>query len=25
LDKDQAEAACKYLKKNDLECVAMKN
>jgi len=25
LDKDQAEAACKYLKKNDVECVAMKN
>jgi len=25
LDKDQAEAACKYLKRNDVECVAMKN
>jgi D-alanyl-D-alanine carboxypeptidase len=25
LDKDRAEAACKYLKKNDVECVAMKN
>ena len=25
LDKDKAEAACKYLKKNDVECVAMKN
>jgi D-alanyl-D-alanine carboxypeptidase len=25
LDKDKAEAACKYLKKNDLECVTIKN
>jgi D-alanyl-D-alanine carboxypeptidase len=25
LDRDQAEAACKYLKKNDVECVALKN
>jgi D-alanyl-D-alanine carboxypeptidase len=25
LDKDQAEAACKYLKKNDVECVTIKN
>jgi D-alanyl-D-alanine carboxypeptidase len=25
LDKDTAEAACKYLKKNDVECVALKN
>jgi D-alanyl-D-alanine carboxypeptidase len=25
LDKDTAEAACKYLKKNDLECVPIKN
>ena len=25
LDKDKAEAACKYLKKNDVECVPLKN
>jgi D-alanyl-D-alanine carboxypeptidase len=25
LDKDEAEAACKYLKRNDVECVAMRN
>jgi D-alanyl-D-alanine carboxypeptidase len=25
LDKEQAEAACKYLKKNDVECVTVKN
>ena len=25
LDKDQAEAACKYLKRNDVECVTVKN
>ena len=25
LDKDSAEAACKYLKKNDVECVTVKN
>jgi D-alanyl-D-alanine carboxypeptidase len=25
LDKDKAEAACKYLKKNDVECVTIKN
>ena len=25
LDKDSAEAACKYLKKNDVECVPIKN
>ncbi len=25
LDKDKAEAACKYLKRNDVECVALKN
>jgi D-alanyl-D-alanine carboxypeptidase len=25
LDKEQAEAACKYLKKNDVECVTIKN
>jgi D-alanyl-D-alanine carboxypeptidase len=25
LDKDRAEAACKYLKKNDVECVTIKN
>jgi len=25
LDKDSAEAACKYLKRNDVECVAIKN
>ena len=25
LDKDQAEAACKYLKRNDVDCVAIKN
>jgi D-alanyl-D-alanine carboxypeptidase len=25
LDKDKAEAACKYLKRNDVECVAIKN
>jgi D-alanyl-D-alanine carboxypeptidase len=25
LDKDTAEAACKYLKKNDVECVTIKN
>jgi D-alanyl-D-alanine carboxypeptidase len=25
LDKDRAEAACKYLKKNDVECVPLKN
>jgi len=25
LDKEQAEAACKYLKRNDVECVAIKN
>ena len=24
-DKDQAEAACKYLKKNDVACIALKN
>jgi D-alanyl-D-alanine carboxypeptidase len=25
LDKDKAEAACKYLKKNDVDCVTVKN
>jgi D-alanyl-D-alanine carboxypeptidase len=25
LDKDKAEATCKYLKKNDVECVTIKN
>jgi D-alanyl-D-alanine carboxypeptidase len=25
LDKDRAEAACKYLKRNDVDCVALKN
>jgi D-alanyl-D-alanine carboxypeptidase len=25
LDRDRAEAACKYLKKNDVECVPLKN
>ena len=25
LDKDQAEAACKYLKRNDVECMPIKN
>jgi len=25
LDKEKAEAACKYLKKNDVECVTIKN
>jgi D-alanyl-D-alanine carboxypeptidase len=25
LDKDRAEAACKYLKRNDVECVTIKN
>jgi D-alanyl-D-alanine carboxypeptidase len=25
LDKDQAEAACQYLKKNDIACMALKN
>jgi D-alanyl-D-alanine carboxypeptidase len=25
LDKDSAEAACKYLKRNDVDCVAIKN
>jgi D-alanyl-D-alanine carboxypeptidase len=25
LDKDEAEAACKYLKRNDVECVALRN
>ena len=25
LDKDSAEAACKYLKRNDVECVTIKN
>jgi D-alanyl-D-alanine carboxypeptidase len=25
LDKEQAEAACKYLKRNDVECVTVKN
>ncbi len=25
LDKDKAEAACKYLKRNDVDCVAIKN
>jgi D-alanyl-D-alanine carboxypeptidase len=25
LDRDKAEAACKYLKRNDVECVAFKN
>ena len=25
LDKDRAEAACKYLKKNDVECVTVRN
>ena len=24
-DKDKAEAACKYLKRNDVDCVAIKN
>jgi D-alanyl-D-alanine carboxypeptidase len=25
LDKDQAEAVCKFLKRNDVECVSIKN
>ena len=25
LDKDSAEAACKYLKRNDVDCVTIKN
>jgi D-alanyl-D-alanine carboxypeptidase len=25
LDKDEAEAACKYLKRNEVECVALRN
>jgi D-alanyl-D-alanine carboxypeptidase len=25
LDKDQAEAVCKFLKRNDVQCVAIKN
>ena len=25
LDKDQAEAACKYLKRNDVDCLAIRN
>ena len=25
LDKDKAEAACKYLKRNDVDCVTIKN
>jgi D-alanyl-D-alanine carboxypeptidase len=25
LDKDKAEAACKYLKRNDVECVTIKD
>jgi D-alanyl-D-alanine carboxypeptidase len=25
LDKDQAENACKYLKRNDVDCMAIKN
>jgi D-alanyl-D-alanine carboxypeptidase len=25
LDKDQAEAACKYLKRNDVDCLTIKN
>src|SRR4029078_7926670 len=25
LEKDQAEAACKFLKRNDVECIAIKN
>ena len=25
LDKDQAEAACKYLKNNDVDCMTIKN
>jgi len=25
LDKDQAEAACKYLKRNDVDCMTIKN
>jgi D-alanyl-D-alanine carboxypeptidase len=25
LDKDKAEAACKYLKRNDFDCVTLKN
>ena len=25
LDKDKAEAACKFLKRNDVECIAIKN
>ena len=25
LDKDQAEAACKYLKRNDVDCITIKN
>jgi D-alanyl-D-alanine carboxypeptidase len=25
LDKEKAEAACKYLKRNDIACVALKN
>jgi D-alanyl-D-alanine carboxypeptidase len=24
-DRDQAEAACKFLKRNDVECMAIKN
>ena len=25
LDKEKAEAACKYLKRNDVDCVTIKN
>ena len=25
LDKDEAEAACKYLKRNDVDCMAIRN
>jgi D-alanyl-D-alanine carboxypeptidase len=25
LDRDQAEAACKYLKRNDVDCMTLKN
>jgi len=25
LDKDKAEAACKYLKRNEVDCVTIKN
>ena len=25
LDKDKAEAACKYLKRNDVDCVTIRN